>query len=123
MQNQAKPPLDDQSAGNANSSNRRANSRDLALQTALRKRRSGAPAYTVPEAAALMSVSPEYLYRLARAGAFPAVRISLGPGTGRFVVPAKAIDRLLDHATSAGTCTDAAEWSAEWSAGRVGGAA
>jgi len=87
----------------------RAASRDLALSSALKKRSAGVPTYTVPEAAALCSVSQEHLYRLVRADAFPAVRIH-----GRYVVPAKAVDDLLAAATAAGGCLDAAEWATSW---------
>jgi excisionase family DNA binding protein len=71
---------------------------DHALAAALRKRAAGVPTLTVAEAAALLSISPEHLYRLIRTGTFPAVRMG-SEKTGRFVVPAKAIDQLLDEAT------------------------
>lgn len=71
---------------------------DHALAAALRKRAVGVPTLTVPEAAALLSISPEHLYRLIRTGSFPAVRMG-SEKAGRFVVPAKAIDQMLDEAT------------------------
>jgi excisionase family DNA binding protein len=80
--------------------------RDLTLQNALRKRSAGVPTYSVPEAAALMSVSQEHLYRLIRAGAFPAVRMRAGREHGRYVVPAKAVEALLDAATDANSLID-----------------
>src|SRR6476661_655879 len=79
--------------------------RNLILQNALRKRSAGVPTYTVPEAAALLSVSQEHLYRLIRAGAFPALRMRLGQ-KGRYVVPARAVEALLDAATDANTVID-----------------
>ncbi len=82
-----------------------------ALRNAMRKRADGVPTYSVPEAAALLSISQEYLYRLIQGGEFPAVRMRLGTSQGRYVVPAKAVERLLDDATAAGNCVEAAEWS------------
>ncbi|GAA1392065.1 hypothetical protein GCM10009613_35830 [Pseudonocardia kongjuensis] len=73
--------------------------RTSALDSAIRKRAEGVPTYTVPEAAALLSISQEYLYRLIQAEAFPAVRMRLGGRHGRYVVPAKAVEQLLDDAT------------------------
>jgi Helix-turn-helix domain len=49
--------------------------RDLALESAIMKRERGVPSYSVPEAAALLSISQEYLYRLIQAEKFPAVRM------------------------------------------------
>lgn len=88
-----------------------------ALETALRKRKQGVPALSVAEAAALLGISTEYLYRLLRADAFPSVRMRLAGEKGRYVIPAKAVDRLLDDATEAGACVDVAEWSGMWRAG------
>jgi hypothetical protein len=45
-----------------------------------------------------MSVSQEHLYRLIRAGAFPALRMRLGQ-KGRYVLPARAVGALIDAAT------------------------
>lgn len=89
----------------------RASGRAVALRSALNKRATGVPTYSVPEAAALLSVSQEHLYRLVRAGAFPAVRMRSGADQGRYVVPAQAVDRLLDAATDAGGCLDVAAWA------------
>jgi excisionase family DNA binding protein len=74
------------------------------------------PTYTVAEAAALLSISQEHLYKLIRADAFPAVRMRAGGDHGRYVVPARAVERLLDAATDTGGCIDTAEWTGEWSA-------
>lgn len=97
--------------------------RGLAIRTAMQKRASGVPTYSVPEAAALLSISQEYLYRLIQAGGFPAVRLRLGANQGRYVVPAKAVERLLDDTAAAGAVVEVAEWAATWSTGSTGGAA
>ena len=91
--------------------------REQALQNAMRKRAEGVPTYTVPEAAALLSISQEYLYRLIQASAFPAVRMRLGGNQGRYVIPAKAVERLLDDAAAAGNCVEVGEWAERWTAG------
>jgi len=97
--------------------------RDKALQNAMRKRTAGVPTYSVPEAAALLSISQEYLYRLIQAGGFPAVRMRLSGSQGRYVVPAKAVEKLLDETTAAGGCVEADEWARRWQTGVSGGAA
>ncbi|OZM72839.1 DNA-binding protein [Amycolatopsis antarctica] len=89
----------------------------------MRKRASGVPTYTVPEAAALLSVSQEYLYRLIQADVFPAVRMRHGRSQGRYVVPAKAVEHLLDGATAEGGCTEVADWAEAWRTQTTGGAA
>jgi len=76
--------------------------RDLTLKCALQKRAAGVPTYSVPEAAVLMSVSQEHLYRLIRADAFPSVRLRRGGEQGRYVVPARAVEEILDAAIAAG---------------------
>ena len=93
--------------------------RDLTLRSALRKRSDGVPTYSVPEAAALLSVSQEHLYRLIRADAFPAVRMRVGREQGRYVVPARAVEALLDAATGSGGLVDVE--TAATSAGAAGG--
>jgi len=90
--------------------------RDVALRNALRKREAGVPTLSVPEAAALLSVSQEHLYRLIQAGGFPAVRLGMGGKQGRYVVPAKAVDALLNTAATSGACVDAGEWTKQWQA-------
>lgn len=99
--------------------------REVALRNALRKRASGVPTYTIPEAASLCSVSPEHLYRLVRAGAFPAVRMRRGSEQGRYVIPAKAVERLLDAATESSEPVEISDWTSAWDAARAptGGAA
>ena len=93
------------------------------LVNALRKRELGVPSLSVPEAAALMSISQEYLYRLIQLGGFPSVRMRAGRGQGRYIVPTKAVDRLLDLATETGTCVESAEFTVQWAASTTGGAA
>jgi excisionase family DNA binding protein len=88
--------------------------REQALRSAMQKRAAGVPTYSVPEAAALMSVSQEYLYRLIQANAFPAVHMRLGAGQGRYVVPARAVERLLNGAAEAGSCVESADAANEW---------
>ena len=100
--------------------NRRDTLKAAALANAMRKRAKGVPTYTVPEAAALLSISQEYLYRLIQADGFPAVLMRLGRTKGRYVIPAQAVERLLAEASDATTCVDAADWTA---AQRVSGGA
>jgi excisionase family DNA binding protein len=112
--------------GNSTSQGRagwRGHLRDQALQSGLRKRAEGVPTYSVPEAAALLSISQEYLYRLIQAGEFPAVRMRIGVRQGRYVVPAKAVEQMLDFVSDAGSCVDAREWTERWNAETGGGAA
>ena len=97
--------------------------RNLILQNALHKRSAGVPTYSVPEAAALLSISQEYLYRLIQADGFPAVRMRAGQGQGRYVIPARAVEFLLDTAATTGACVESAELTARWHAGASGGAA
>ena len=113
MHNQATAPEDDQLrlAPAVDRAQWRRACRDVTLRNALRKRADGVPTYSVPEAAALMSVSQEHLYRLVRADAFPAVRMRTGREQGRYVIPARAVEALLDAATGSGGRVDAAESS------------
>jgi len=97
--------------------------RDQALTSAMRKREAGVPTYSVPEAAALLSISQEYLYRLIQGDGFPAVRMRIGSGQGRYVVPAKAVERLLDSAAEGGTCVESADLTQQWHARIRGGVA
>lgn len=110
-------------AGAPNSNGWRGFLRDRALQTALRKRLAGVPTYSVPEAAALLSISQEYLYRLIQADGFPAVRMRLHGKQGRYVVPARAIERLLEDASGASCCVELGEWAKRWHASIHGGGA
>jgi excisionase family DNA binding protein len=88
--------------------------REQALATAMRKRATGVPTYSVPEAAALLSISQEYLYRLIQHGGFPAVRMRLSGSQGRYVVPAEAVEQLLNEATSATSSVEVTEWTANY---------
>jgi len=83
----------------------RAAARQRALESALDKRSRGVPTYTVPEAAALLSISPEALYRLVRADDFPAVRVGQ-----KYSVPAAAVSDLLES----GTSVDITDWGSQW---------
>jgi excisionase family DNA binding protein len=95
---------------------RRTSERATCLREALRKRSEGVPTLSVPEAAALLSVSQEYLYRLVRAGGFPSVHLRLSSGSGRYVIPARAVEELLAQAADSGSCVDGWDFSASWSA-------
>lgn len=103
----------------------REHGREIALRNALRKRAAGVPSYTIPEAASLCSVSPEHLYRLVRAGAFPAVRMRSGSEQGRYVIPAKAVEQLLEGAAETSAPLEISDWTSSWDAARAptGGAA
>lgn len=69
---------------------------------------SGKAFYTVREAAEIMRVSTSLLYAAIREEAFPAVRLR-----SRYVIPSKAIDKLMDRATETGTVVDPAVVVAE----------
>ncbi|WP_181193287.1 helix-turn-helix domain-containing protein [Prauserella shujinwangii] len=92
--------------------------RSAALRSAIEKRASGVPTYTVPEAAALLSISQEYLYRLIQADMFPAVHMRIGRNQGRYIVPAKVVEDLLNDAAQRVDSLDLAAWNE-----RPGGAA
>lgn len=57
--------------------------------------------YTVKEAAELLRVGASTLYRIIREGDFPAVRLR-----SRYVVPAEALDQLLEEAKATGSVVD-----------------
>lgn len=97
--------------------------RNVALRNALQKRSAGVPTYSVPETAALLGISQEYLYRLIHAGGFPAIGMRIAGRQGRYVVPAKAVEQLLDHAVTAGSCVEVSEWTKTWQGTTAGGAA
>lgn len=63
--------------------------------------------YSVAEAAAMFGLSAMTLYRAIAAGEFPAVKIR-----GRVIVPAKAVESMIEAATVDGTMVDAANWAA-----------
>jgi len=57
--------------------------------------------HTVAETAELLRVDTATVYRAIRDDAFPAVRIR-----GRYVIPVKAIEQLVEAATEGGGCVD-----------------
>ena len=120
MRDQSKAPETAQEA--VDTTDWRDRVRGVALTNALRKRELGVPTYTVAEAAALLSVSQEHLYRLIQAGGFPALRMRVGASHGRYVVPARAIEQMLDTVATEAVCLDAAEWTAQWTQLGSGGA-
>jgi excisionase family DNA binding protein len=61
--------------------------------------------YTVAEAADMFRMSEMTLYRAIRDGDFPAVRIR-----GRLIIPARAIDAIVDTAVDGGALVDARAW-------------
>lgn len=61
--------------------------------------------YSVPQVARLLGMAPVTVYRAIRAGEFPAVQVR-----GRLIVPAKAIDAMVDAAVEGGGLVDAAAW-------------
>jgi excisionase family DNA binding protein len=62
--------------------------------------------YSVAEVAAIFGLSSMTVYRAIAAGEFPAVKIR-----GRVIVPAGAIDAMVEAATSAGTIVNSADWA------------
>nr|WP_052479279.1 helix-turn-helix domain-containing protein [Kibdelosporangium sp. MJ126-NF4]CEL23343.1 hypothetical protein [Kibdelosporangium sp. MJ126-NF4]CTQ94505.1 hypothetical protein [Kibdelosporangium sp. MJ126-NF4] len=97
--------------------------RKAALRNALEKRALGVPTYTVPEAAVLLSISQEYMYRLIQADAFPALHMRVGGKQGRYVVPAQAVETLLKEASNGNNCVDVAAWTDQWHNRTAGGVA
>lgn len=97
--------------------------RDSALRSAMDKRTAGVPTYSVPEAAALLSISQEYLYRLIQAGGFPAVRLRMAGGHGRYVVPAESVEQLLRETAAGGSSVELSDWVVTRSAQADGGVA
>lgn len=62
--------------------------------------------YSVAEMARILGMSPMTVYRAINAGEFPAVRIR-----GRLIVPARAVDALIEAAVAEQGVVDAAEWA------------
>lgn len=62
--------------------------------------------YNVAETADLLRLDQSTLYRHLRSGRFPAVKIG-----GRYVVPRRVVERLVDDVVNAGRCVDIAEWA------------
>lgn len=65
----------------------------------------------IREAAEMIGVSYNTLWRAIHDGQFPGVKIR-----DRIVVPRRAIEMLFDAACTSGELTDAAAWTAEWTA-------
>jgi excisionase family DNA binding protein len=107
-------PIEDDGSVPEQRSGLRADCRKQALNSALAKQAAGVPSYTVPEAAMLLSVSHEHLYRLIRANVFPAVRMRVGDESGKYVVPADAVRAILDRATAGGVCAEVADLIEQW---------
>lgn len=121
MRDQARAlsPAQNQDPEQSGSNDWRENLRNAALRSALQKRLAGVPTYTVAEAAALLSVSPEHIYRLIQAHGFPALHMRTGGSHGRYVIPAQAVEQMLG--TAGAGCLDVAEWTAAWAATKAGG--
>lgn len=62
--------------------------------------------YSVPQAARMIGMAPVTLYRAIRDGEFPAMRIR-----GRLIIPARAIDAMIDAAITENTVIDASGWA------------
>jgi excisionase family DNA binding protein len=62
--------------------------------------------YSVPQAAKLVGTSTVTLYRACREGEFPAMRIR-----GRLIVPARAIEAMIDAAIAEQSVVDTAGWA------------
>lgn len=92
--------------------------RETVLRVALHKRSAGVPTYTVPEAAALLSVSQEHLYRLIKSDAFPALNMQRVGDHGRYIVPARAVEAMLDAASATGSPIDTATYGPRGGAAR-----
>lgn len=63
--------------------------------------------YSVAQVAAMLGMSSMTVYRAINAREFPAVRIR-----GRLIVPAKAVDAMVDAAMADRAVVDAADWVA-----------
>lgn len=61
--------------------------------------------YSVAQVARMCGMSAMTLYRSIAAGEFPAVRIR-----SRLIVPARAIDEMIDAAVANQTVVDASDW-------------
>ena len=61
--------------------------------------------YSVAEAARMFGMSPMTVYRAIAAGEFPAVRIR-----GRLIVPARAVEEMINAAVADQSVVDASGW-------------
>jgi excisionase family DNA binding protein len=64
--------------------------------------------YSVAEVARLFGMSSMTVYRAIAAGEFPAVRIR-----GRLIIPARAVDSMVDAAVADNGVVDASSWVPE----------
>lgn len=64
--------------------------------------------YTVREAARILRCNKNTLYRAIHEDAFPAVKIR-----SRFIVPARAVDEMVQRAAEDGACVDVAQIAAQ----------
>ena len=64
--------------------------------------------HSVSEVARMFGMSPMTVYRAIAAGEFPAVRIR-----GRLIVPARALEEMIDAAIADQSMVDAASWVPE----------
>ena len=69
---------------------------------------------SIAQTATELGVDPTTVYRAVRAGEFPAVKVR-----GRYVIPARAIEDMIESAMATGSVVDVAEWSAEQAAERA----
>lgn len=72
------------------------------------RRRGDRPFLSVQATARLLGMSEMTLYRAIAAGEFPAVRVR-----GRLIVPARAIDEMVDAALAETRMVDASDWVPE----------
>jgi hypothetical protein len=56
----------------------------------------------------MFGLSPMTLYRAIAAGEFPAIKIR-----GRLIVPARAVELMVEAATQDGRMVDAASWATD----------
>ncbi len=61
--------------------------------------------YSVAEVARMFGMSAMTVYRAIAAGEFPAVKVR-----GRLIVPARALDEMVEAAVADRSVVDAAEW-------------
>jgi len=64
--------------------------------------------HSVSEVARMFGMSPMTVYRAIAAGEFPAVRIR-----GRLIVPARALEEMIEAAIADQSMVDAASWVPE----------
>jgi len=79
------------------------------MSSAIEARQGNPPAfYTVAEAAQILRVDAATIYRAIKDDAFPAIRLRT-----RYVVPARALDELVQQAAESGGVVDVARMAAE----------